>query len=73
MAAGHKEIAGAGRHPVFLQQVGEDVEVEGAVGSGVLPALVEVGESAPLALFVADVGGGIEGLSPRPPYREGAK
>ena len=52
--AGHQELLGLLFHTVLSEQIAEDLEVAGLIGTCVFRNLVEVGEGAPLALFVSD-------------------
>ena len=43
-------------HTVLTEQVAEDLEVTGLIGSRVLHDFIEVGEGTPLSLFMGDDG-----------------
>ena len=55
-SARHEEAPVLGGHAVVAQEIAENFEVEGAIDAGVLRYLAEIGEGAPLALFVGDNG-----------------
>ena len=53
-SAGHEEFLSLRGHAVGSEQIAEDLEVAGLVGTRILRYLFEIGEGAPLALFVGD-------------------
>ena len=55
-SARHEEVPVLSSHAVVVQEVAENLEVKGAIDAGVLGYLAEIGEGAPLALFVGDDG-----------------
>ena len=54
--AGHQEFFSLRRHTIVSQQVAENFEVAGLIGTRILGNLLEVGERAPLALLVGNDG-----------------
>ena len=70
MSAGMEKLLCLRGHAIVAQQVLKDVEVLGLVRPGILRALLEVGEGAPLSLLVAD-DGRVVGLGALVVAREG--
>ena len=54
LATGHQELLSLGCHAVVCQQVAEHLKVTGLIRPLILRHLLEIGESAPLALLVGD-------------------